>query len=136
MRLEKLSTVKDIALVIHSSVFTYQNLSRIDTPQKLYLSSLQYISNFYFSVTMSRPTTPQSLKSATRDPAALEELKAAERPPDDTKSKVNALEQKLSSPRTVALLISVFLSMFLVAVDRTIISTVSNDDSVPSLLSG
>lgn len=77
---------------------------------------------------MSDPMTPEVTKSATGDSANLNKTKASET------SHNNAVKPNQSTPedpnrkpttlRTVLLLFSVFLSMFLVAVDRTIISTV------------
>ena len=77
---------------------------------------------------MSRPPSISSVKSATEGSTALGGTTPSEIPQKDTVqpklSKFSESEQKLSNPRTVALLISVFLSMLLVAVDRTIVSTV------------
>ncbi|KAL8832481.1 MAG: hypothetical protein Q9191_000251 [Dirinaria sp. TL-2023a] len=75
-----------------------------------------------------RPTTPQNAESTvpvssdvavhTKNSDAYEDVEVKYDPskPDDP-------QQKQSTARTVLLLISVFLSMFLVALDRTIIST-------------
>ena len=76
-----------------------------------------------------RPTTPQSTKSA----AAADSSDLASTQAGETSNVVEANadpskavddQQKLSKARVAVLLISVFLCMFLVALDRTIISTV------------
>lgn len=72
--------------------------------------------------------TPQSAKSAAGDSSDLATTQAGETSHDVAAkrdpSKPDDPQQKQSTTRTVLLLISVFLSMFLVALDRTIISTV------------
>lgn len=77
------------------------------------------------TVTMSQqPTTSQDNTSAAGESTSsyLEKTEAV-KPPDNS-GKPNDASQKSMDLRTVLLLVSVFLSMFLVAVDRTIISTV------------
>ncbi len=76
---------------------------------------------------MSRPTTPRSAGSVAENPA--EKAPAGKTPHDDV-AKPDLSEhdepvpdQKPVTLRTALLLVSAFLSMFLVAVDRTIIST-------------
>lgn len=77
---------------------------------------------------MSHPTTPGNTTSAIGDSVDSEVTKAGETSHDNavnsTHSKPDHQDQKLSTLETTLLLVSVFLSMFLVAVDRTIISTV------------
>lgn len=84
--------------------------------------------SFAIIMVSERPTTPQSAKPVAEDSSNLAATQASE------KSDVSALQNDLSKPddtqqkestmKTVFLLISVFGSMFLVALDRTIISTV------------
>jgi len=76
----------------------------------------------------SRPTTPKGAKSAAGDSSDVATTHAGETSPDVASkpdaSKPDDPQQKPSTLRTVLLLISVFGTMFLVALDRTIISTV------------
>jgi hypothetical protein len=75
-----------------------------------------------------RPMTLQSANSAAGDSSDLSTTQAGETSHDvavkHDMSKPDDTYQELSSPRTILLLISVFMTMFLVALDRTIISTV------------
>ncbi|KAL2215028.1 putative MFS aflatoxin efflux pump [Thermoascus aurantiacus ATCC 26904] len=75
----------------------------------------------------SRPTTPKGAKSAAGDSSDVATTHAGETSPDVASkpdaSKPDDPQQKPSTLRTVLLLISVFGTMFLVALDRTIIST-------------
>jgi hypothetical protein len=74
------------------------------------------------------PTTPQSNKSASADPPDLTKTQAGKTFQDITakedpgKPKIH--HPKPSTARTVLLMVSVLLSTFLVALDKTIISTV------------
>lgn len=74
------------------------------------------------------PMTPGSPRVAIGDPADLGKTKAGETSHDiavrQDPNKRDDPDRKASALRTILLLISVFLSMFLVAIDRTIISTV------------
>ncbi|MCJ1380208.1 hypothetical protein MMC17_003311 [Xylographa soralifera] len=74
-----------------------------------------------------RPMTPQSANSAAEDPVDLGKTQAGENSHDVVVkrdlSKSDDIYAEQSSTRVVLLLISVFMSMFLVALDRTIIST-------------
>lgn len=87
---------------------------------------------------MSHPPSIKSTKFVPEGSTTLGDSQPSETPHNDTiqneKSKSNDSDQKLSNPRTVALLVSVFLSMLLVAVDRTIISTVIMDHTLTSYL--
>ena len=75
-----------------------------------------------------RSMTPQSANSAARDSSDLGTIQAGETSQDVALkrdlSKSGDTYQEQSATRIVFLLISVFMSMFLVALDRTIISTV------------
>ena len=99
---------------------------------------------------MSRPTTPTNLKSTSgdgvdlektapadaadleksphTDPADSQNQKSVEGSRDDVvkpdQNKSTEPDAKSSTLKTFLLLVAVFLSMFLVAIDRTIISTV------------
>lgn len=77
---------------------------------------------------MSHPKYPENTTSTIADSVDSEVTKAGETSHDDavnsTQFKPDHQDQKPSTLETVLLLVSVFLSMFLVAVDRNIISTV------------
>lgn len=77
---------------------------------------------------MSHPTTPENTTSAIGNSVDSEVTEAGETSHGDVvnpdQSKPDHRDQKPLTLETVLLLVSVFLSMFLVAVDRTIISTV------------
>ena len=70
----------------------------------------------------------QADKSATPDSLGVGDANAGEPSYDNAmrlnQGKLSGVDVKQSALRTVLLLVSVFLSMFLVALDRTIISTV------------
>ncbi|MCJ1314764.1 hypothetical protein MMC15_000076 [Xylographa vitiligo] len=74
-----------------------------------------------------RPTTSQSANAAAGDSASLDKSQAVETSHDVAaerdSSKPDDIYQEQSRPRVILLLTSVFMSMFLVALDRTIIST-------------
>lgn len=76
-----------------------------------------------------RPKSPPSAISAAGDPSDLGTTQAGETPHDvavkQDPDKSDDTYQEQSAARVSLLLISVFMSMFLVALDRTIISTVS-----------
>lgn len=77
---------------------------------------------------MARVASRQSSQTHSKDSPVLEAGHAAERSHTqpalpDTQTTVNDTHQALSATKTILLLVSVFLSMFLVALDRTIIST-------------
>jgi hypothetical protein len=74
------------------------------------------------------PTTPQSNKSASGDPPDVTKTQVGKNFQDVT-AKEDPDEPKIHQPkpstaRTVLLMVSVLLSTFLVALDKTIISTV------------
>ena len=77
---------------------------------------------------MTRPTTPENTTSPTEDSLDSQMTKVGETTHDDAvkpdQSKAGDSDEKPSKLELVLLLVSVFLSMFVVAVDRTIISTV------------
>ena len=80
-----------------------------------------------FTKVLRRPMTSQSTSPAAEDSSNLDTKQASKTSYDvivknDLKSDDTYQEQ--SRTRTIFLLISVFMSMFLVALDRTIISTV------------
>ncbi|XXH05441.1 hypothetical protein Hte_011868 [Hypoxylon texense] len=74
-----------------------------------------------------RPTTPQSTKSTAGNPPDSPVTQPVNTPKDvvaeGSSNKPEDSDSKLSSTKTIMVLVSVFLSMFLVALDRTIIST-------------
>ena len=75
-----------------------------------------------------RPTSSQTANAAAGDSASLDKSQAVETSHDVAaerdSSKPDDIYQEQSRPRVILLLTSVFMSMFLVALDRTIISTV------------
>lgn len=77
---------------------------------------------------LRRPMTPQSVHSAAGDSSNVDTTRASEASHDAAAnsdlSKPEDTYQEQSATRVVLLLISVFMSMFLVSLDRTIISTV------------
>ncbi len=77
---------------------------------------------------MPHPATPENPTSATADSVDSEVTKVGDTPHDNAvkpnQGKPGDPDQKPSTLELVLLLVSVFLSMFVVAVDRTIISTV------------
>ena len=77
---------------------------------------------------MSHPTTLETTKSDAVDTVDSEKTQAGEMSPDHAvepaQSKTDNVDKKQSTLQTVLLIISVFLAMFLVIMDRTIVSTV------------
>ena len=77
---------------------------------------------------MARPTTPEKTTSRTGDSVDSEMTKVGKTTDDNAvkpdQSKAGGADEKPSKIELVFLLAAVFLSMFLVFVDRTIISTV------------
>lgn len=77
---------------------------------------------------MTRPTTPENTTSPTGESVDSELTKVGQTTDDNAvkpdQSKADDANKKPSKIELVLLLSAVFLSMFLVFVDRTIISTV------------
>ena len=77
---------------------------------------------------MSRPTTPKNTNSPTEESVDSETTKVGKPIEDNAvkpdQGKPGGPDEQISKVELVLLLASVFLSMFLVFVDRTIISTV------------
>ena len=77
---------------------------------------------------MSRPKTPENTTSLTEDPAKSDMTSIGEKTDDNAvkqdQSKAGKPDEKLWTLQLVLVLVAIFLSLFLVAVDRTIISTV------------
>ncbi|KAA8643763.1 MDR family MFS transporter [Aspergillus tanneri] len=76
---------------------------------------------------MPHPVSPESAKCMTIHSAESDKIKPTETARDNTprlgQNKPRVADEKVFTNKTILLIASVFLSMFLVAVDRTIIST-------------